>query len=60
MEDIFLLLGNKDMMGEAEVEIYNTFGNLVKQEYWEEVKERIKNNNASKNLRIYRYDVFKD
>ena len=41
-------------------ETYETFKNLVKPEYWEEVKDRIRNKNANKELQIYRYNIFKE
>ena len=34
--DIFILLGEKELLSEDGNEIYETFKNLAKQEYWEE------------------------
>ena len=41
MKEILINIGNKEILDETEREIYNTYKNLVKQEYWEEVKTRI-------------------
>jgi len=48
MGKLFLLLGNKEIAGEAEIEMRNTLKNLAKREYWEEVKRKNKNNDAGK------------
>ena len=40
MSDILILL-EKELLNDDENETYETFKNLVKQEYWEEAKNRI-------------------
>ena len=49
MRNIFILLEEKELLNDDEKGTYETFKNLVKPEYWEEVKNRIRNKMRIKN-----------
>ena len=53
-------IDNEEVLNEIEAEMYHTYKNLVRQEYRNEIKERIIKYNASKNLQMCRYNLFKE